>query len=632
MNLFKNQSLEDRQIDYQRIGTRLYLLILIATITTITLNSSLTREIRRETVLNPTESQYTHLQQIHASLVCFCRTISISHESFISIKPIYHQVCSSGYVSPAWIKFLNQAQDDVSTSLFPYQINLGAQFTMLSIFCESIEQTIDDALRTFLQAQFVSSIVLAQDIFDSQSRSLVNNWQLNTINRYQHVIELLRAIYQGNLLMSDRFNYKIQVNFWSNQPYPVPFRYPDCSCALSKSCSAPLSLFICYGAGTEACVEQFRIPNFFTGCFPMEALFQSTLECFYNRTCVDRVEDYFAFYGGGTVPNISTLAITSQWPNDTREIVESIIERLMVNAWEKNISFTSYFQTCAPTSCTFESFGRPHILFVITTVIGIFGGLSTGFKILMLIILRSIEKIREGYFRRSVIHFMKSIFACSNEQQMTPRVHAILVIVTLSILYLITFLIPHSTTVTITQPSLSVYQDLLEQFPDSLQCPCSKISFKYQSFLTMEPRFHQICSSEFMSNDWTSYIYNKNQFSSFDHTDFQDTALSQFQLLATLCQLSEKTVNNTLSQLLASNYIDAQLTSFNSFEKRIQGTIDQFQLRTPKTFLNTFNLIREILAANMLMSVHLTNWNFQNFNSLTIQYQGMTLLKAIDLD
>ena len=627
LNLFKDQSIDDRQIRYQRIGTRLYLLILIATIIAIALNSSLTREIRRETVLNPTESQYNQLQQIYSSLICPCRNISMSHEIFISIKPIYHQVCSSDYVSPSWIRFLNEAQAGFSTSLFPYQINLGAQFTMLSIFCESIEQTIDDALRTFLQTQFVSSVVLAQDIFDPQIRLLVQNWQLNTVNRYQHVIQLLRAIYQGNLLMSDRFNFKIRVNSRSKQPFLVPFQYPNCSCALSGSCSAPLSLFICYGAGNEACVEQFRIPNFFTGCFPMEALFQSTLECFYNWTCVDKIREFFYAYATTTALNISTLAITSQWPNDTMETVASIVERLMVNTWEKNISFTSYFQTCAPASCTFEYFSRPHTLFVITTVIGIFGGLSTALKILVLIILRSIEKIREGYFRRSLMHFMKSIFICSNEQQIAHRIHAIIVIATLSTLYLITSLASHVTIDQITRPSLSIYRDLSEKFPDSLQCPCSKLSLKYESFLTMEPRFHQICSSEFMSNNWTLYIYTENQFSSFDRTDFRATAISQFQLLASLCQLSQKTVNNTLSQLLASNYIDAQLTSSILFEKRIQGIIDQFQLRTPKTFLNTFNLIREISAANMLMSVYATNWNFLSLNGLTVQYQGKSVKK-----
>ena len=132
----------------------------------------------------------------------------------------------------------------------------------------------------FFQTQFVSSVVIVPEIVDSQISSLIETWKLSTLNQYQRVIELLPAMYQGNLLMSDRFNFKIRVSFRTREVIPSPFQYPNCSCTLSGSCSVPLSLFSCNGAGSDACIEQFRIPNFFTGCFPMESLLRSTLECF----------------------------------------------------------------------------------------------------------------------------------------------------------------------------------------------------------------------------------------------------------------------------------------------------------------------------------------------------------------
>jgi hypothetical protein len=57
LNLFKNQSLHDRHICYQRIGTKLYIIILIVSFIIFTLYSFLIKDVYRETILNPTESQ-----------------------------------------------------------------------------------------------------------------------------------------------------------------------------------------------------------------------------------------------------------------------------------------------------------------------------------------------------------------------------------------------------------------------------------------------------------------------------------------------------------------------------------------------------------------------------------------------
>ncbi|CAF4021754.1 unnamed protein product, partial [Rotaria sp. Silwood2] len=111
LNLFNNQSSDDRHIRCQRIGTRLHIFILIGSSIILALYSSLTQEIHHETILNPSETQYTTLAQVYGDcVVCPCSTFSVSHETFISIKPIYHHICSGDFVSSAWINFLLRSQ------------------------------------------------------------------------------------------------------------------------------------------------------------------------------------------------------------------------------------------------------------------------------------------------------------------------------------------------------------------------------------------------------------------------------------------------------------------------------------------------------------------------------------------
>jgi hypothetical protein len=81
-------------------------------------------------------------------------------------------------------------------------------------------------------------------------------------------------------------------------------------------------------------------------------------------------------------------------------------------------------------------------------------------------------------------------------------------------------------------------------------------------------------------------------------------------LLASFCQLSQETVNNSLSQLGVSDFINTELLSSSLFDDHIRTTINQFQLTMPNLFENTLSLIRETTGANMLMTVLSTSWIF----------------------
>ncbi|CAF1531587.1 unnamed protein product [Adineta ricciae] len=598
LNIFKHYPSTDRQIHYQRIATRLYIIFLLISLTILSIYLSLNTEIQKKILLNPTENQYIQLQEIYSdNLLCPCTNISMNYSTFITIQPYYHQLCSSDLISLKWLDYTKFNDPNIDLVSTDYRASASTQFRLLKILCEQAEQIITNSLNIFLQTDFISSKVISIQLFESQINSSIQEWQSYITNRFLLTIELFQSISQGNLLMNGKLNTNITTNYISRETKILPKTYGNCTCGISQSCSTSLRIYSNMDEYPQI-IELYHISNFFIGCFPFEALLASTLEFFYNKSQMIILDRYMQF-PMKRLFNFSSLDSTRNIPN---EIINSIIKRIMVDSWLSRISFSSYYYICAPLSCVYEYSSRNDILFIVTSIVGLFGGLSLGIKLFLLITLRFIYKIMNGVNRIALLQSIKNICICQNEHQIINRLHFLLIIIVFCIVYSFSVLTPQTITINTKKPSLDLYEDLLKHYSNTLQCSCSQISMKHEVFLTIKPYFHQICSSDFINSDWMEYLYNNNN----DQYSFY----AQFQLLASFCQLSQQTVNNALSQLIKTNFINDQLLSSKVLNGRIKIIIDEFQLTLPDNFLNILSLIRETISANKFMSVLSTNWIF----------------------
>jgi hypothetical protein len=121
-----------------------------------------------------------------------------------------------------------------------------------------------------------------------------------------------------------------------------------------------------YFAAIGAC----KVPGFLVGCSPLESLLQSTLECLYSVTCITGLINPNQQYLN---KNIHPLDATLSSPYVT---VQSLMNELMVDRWERIISYEHYYATCAPTLCTYVNTEPANKIYIITTIIGFFGGLA----------------------------------------------------------------------------------------------------------------------------------------------------------------------------------------------------------------------------------------------------------------
>ncbi|CAF0810930.1 unnamed protein product [Rotaria sordida] len=607
--MFKANGSNQHQINYQRIATRLYLLVLLIPLIVISFYLLLNEDLQQKIISQPSEFQYKELEKIYSSnLYCPCSTVSMSYSTLIMIEPYFHQVCSSDLISDAWINYIKG--DDVMNdyfSVFDYQNSGVFHFQLLSLLCQHAQQTVNISIKTFLQTQFLSSQVTSQNQFEAKINSSINDWKSQTIDQFLETIKIFQAVSHGNQLASELSHYYFPyIHSNDTKVNPEVVEYLNCSCALS-SCLISIGLYGDDVYYLELPQLFIKIPNFFLGCSQIEGLMKSTLECFYNLSCMIEFDQYI-FFPLGSSFNFSNLNENLNPPNET---MESIINRLMIDSWTSNISFSSYYNTCSPSSCTYQYISRNDLFFVITTILGICGGLSLGLKLLTLIILRFIEKTINNNSFNGFITMIKNLFICNTEQRIINRLHFIFLLLILYFIFLFSAFKPKLVTVQIIKPSLSKYKDLLKDHSYSLQCSCSQISIQYETFLNIEPHFHDLCSSQFISDEWIHYIYGEGHLSRrFSFDDYRYSAPGQFLSLSSLCKLSQEKVNRTLTQFLTSYFMNSQLLSENLLIEEIEIILNRLQLTASKSFINLFNLIREIIGSNMIMSAWVTNWEY----------------------
>jgi hypothetical protein len=76
--------------------------------------------------------------------------------------------------------------------------------------------------------------------------------------------------------------------------------------------------------------------------------------------------------------------------------------------------------------------------------------------------------------------------------QLTTRLYIILLVVSFAIIILYIGIRPQIIPKDVNKPSLNVYNRLVRDHEDTLQCSCSSISSTYDRFVEIQPVFHQV--------------------------------------------------------------------------------------------------------------------------------------------
>jgi hypothetical protein len=114
------------------------------------------------------------------------------------------------------------------------------------------------------------------------------------------------------------------------------------------------------------------------GCYLLEALLQSTLDCFFDQLCFAQLTSYLS---SRVIWNGTTLDGTLKSHFSTNSTVGDMVKRLMVEEWVWRSEYSEYFDGCRPLECRYTVKTRNDGIFIATTVIGVIGGLVTALRL-----------------------------------------------------------------------------------------------------------------------------------------------------------------------------------------------------------------------------------------------------------
>ena len=152
----------------------------------------------------------------------------------------------------------------------------------------------------------------------------------------------------------------------------------NCKCAFDDDCAAQMK-FYTYSNFYQPRTT-FNIPGLFAGCSVIESVRLSSVKCFFEQSCLKMV---MQFLGKSRASPIATPILPSdssqQYSPDTS--MGTVIDALMVDRWNDSVDYKQYYHRCKPRQCSYTITTRGNVLYIFSTIIGIFGGLTIILKI-----------------------------------------------------------------------------------------------------------------------------------------------------------------------------------------------------------------------------------------------------------
>ena len=184
----------------------------------------------------------------------------------------------------------------------------------------------------------------------------------------------IRHITSGNQIVSG-----LQTNFYLRfstirfrlkclEPKMTPRMFNDCSCLRIEGCPRPATFKDSHG-------QLVTVQGMIMNCLMVDAALVSTLECYYNQTCLSHLHQPLPVA-------IKPLSNSSLIHFSTESTVQMLLDELMIDGKRSIIHFDLYYGQCNPAYCSYSYTRRFDVLFMGTTLIGVFGGLSFVIRLL----------------------------------------------------------------------------------------------------------------------------------------------------------------------------------------------------------------------------------------------------------
>ena len=393
LNFYKSGSTNEAVIRREILSTRLFTILLSASIVIITIYASTSLQEKTEKVMYPSEIKYRKiLSKYPYTVKCFCSEVSIPFENFLHAVPTFHQVCSSGFVSQPWLDFTFNID---RSNLWPMDVRntLSAVWQLITAFCQESATTFLQSLDDFQDSSLISSILMSPDLLQTTTKAVIDTLRQTATDRFLRSAEAVRLITLAADYMTG-----VSTNFFlpaetlpSNETlvsipsrtirYVQPGDSEVCYCQRDGSCEMPSGLYS-YDSWETLGIFDLNIimpnqtlPGLVMDCLPLQIVFSSTLQCFYDQSCLDLLISAYPTHFDVSILN--TDSPSRFQPTDT---VKLLIENIFIEEIINELDYTSYYRSCKPNYCTYTFAQRFDWSYTVTMIISLFGGLNVALR------------------------------------------------------------------------------------------------------------------------------------------------------------------------------------------------------------------------------------------------------------
>ncbi|CAF4248982.1 unnamed protein product, partial [Adineta steineri] len=310
----------------------------------------------------------------------------------------YLKICSSPFASEQW-RIDITAGLAANLSIYTrrdYRRFLSAHLQLLHGLCQLSKEAVYNWINQFRTSLLVTSELLSETNFHQKLESLMEQSKSNAPTTCRHLLFLIRTINHGNAFMSiygTTFEYIVRTN--TLDEFHAPTRaliYDDeCSCGLCSNCTTQANFII----SNSSKIISISVKGLKIGCTPSESFRASTLECFYDRSCINLIHQY-TNYGNFHRP----LSIMKSRFSTNTTIAE-LIDNLFIEQWSNKTNYSSYFEQCLPSYCFYTSVPRFNLIYIITLLLSLQGGLTIILKWICPKIVRIASKINDYRKKRT---------------------------------------------------------------------------------------------------------------------------------------------------------------------------------------------------------------------------------------
>jgi hypothetical protein len=109
--------------------------------------------------------------------------------------------------------------------------------------------------------------------------------------------------------------------------------------------------------------------------------------------------------------------------------------------------------------------------------------------------------------------------------------------------------------------------------------------------MSINPTFHQVCSSDFVTDNWISLLSTLNTLTT-TTTDWRKQSSQRFRLLSTFCQMANTTVDDAVRRFNLRFLVGSNLFTENDFYTQLNTTISQFIQSTITDYSRLIKIVR----------------------------------------